>query len=73
MITLSRIKQERVRLSERTVAGLEKARSKGRIGGRPRVVCDRDRVITLHSEGVSLGKIAAELGLSKTTVARIVG
>jgi DNA invertase Pin-like site-specific DNA recombinase len=66
-------KQERVRLSERTVAGLERAREKGRIGGRPRVVCDRDRVIALHREGQSLGKIAIELGLSKTSVARIVG
>ncbi len=28
-------KQERVRLSERTLAGLAKARSQGRIGGRP--------------------------------------
>src|ERR1039457_821792 len=29
--------QERVRLSERVVAGLERSRSKGRIGGRPRI------------------------------------
>jgi DNA invertase Pin-like site-specific DNA recombinase len=64
-------KQERVRLSERTVAGLERARSKGRVGGRPRVVCDRERVLALHREGVSLGKIAGELGLSKTSVSRI--
>ena len=30
-------KQERVRLSERTLAGLATAGSRGRIGGRPRV------------------------------------
>jgi DNA invertase Pin-like site-specific DNA recombinase len=65
-------KQERVRLSERTVAGLERARSKGRVGGRPRVVCDRERVLMLHREGCSLGKIAAELGLAKTSVSRLV-
>jgi DNA invertase Pin-like site-specific DNA recombinase len=65
-------KQERVRLSERTVAGLERARAKGRVGGRPRVRCDREKVITLHREGISLGRIAVQLGLSKTTVARIV-
>ena len=65
-------KQERVRLSERTVAGLERARAKGLVGGRPRVRCDRERVLALHREGSSLGKIAVELGLSKTTVARIV-
>src|SRR5579862_9042238 len=33
-------KQERVRLSERTIAGLERARAHGRIGGRPRAVCE---------------------------------
>jgi DNA invertase Pin-like site-specific DNA recombinase len=65
-------KQERVRLSERTVAGLERARAKGRVGGRPKVVCDRQKVMTLHRDGLSLGRIAGELGLSKTTVARIV-
>src|ERR1700722_10457353 len=29
-------KQERVRLSERTIAGLERARAQGRVGGRPK-------------------------------------
>jgi DNA invertase Pin-like site-specific DNA recombinase len=65
-------KQERIRLSERTVAGLERARSKGRIGGRPRVVCNREQVFSLHQTGCSLGKIAGQLSVSKTTVARIV-
>jgi DNA invertase Pin-like site-specific DNA recombinase len=66
-------KQERVRLGERTVAGLERARAQGRIGGRPRVVCDRKKVLVLRGAGKSLGEIASELGLSKTTVSRIVG
>lgn len=65
-------KQERVRLSERTVAGLERARAQGRIGGRPRVICDRKKVLVLRNTGKSLGEIAAELGLSKTTVSRLV-
>ncbi|MGA2146950.1 MAG: recombinase family protein [Bryobacteraceae bacterium] len=64
-------KQERIRLSERTVAGLERARKQGRIGGRPRVVTDRRKVAELRAAGKSLGDIAAEMGLSKTTVARI--
>jgi DNA invertase Pin-like site-specific DNA recombinase len=64
-------KQERVRLSERTVAGLERARKQGRIGGRPRVVTDRAKVAQLRAAGKSLGEIAAEMGLAKTTVARI--
>jgi DNA invertase Pin-like site-specific DNA recombinase len=65
-------KQERVRLSERTVAGLERARAQGRVGGRPRVHCDWGNVMSLHKDERSLGKIAVELGLSKTTVSRIV-
>jgi DNA invertase Pin-like site-specific DNA recombinase len=65
-------KQERVRLSERTVAGLERARAHGRIGGRPRVACDRKKVLVLREAGKSLGQISTELGLSKTTVSRLV-
>ena len=65
-------KQERIRLSERTVAGLERARAKGRVGGRPRVTCNREQVISLRQAGCSLGTIAGRLSLSKTTVARIV-
>ena len=37
-------KQERIRLSERTIAGLERARKAGRIGGRPRLVVNMARV-----------------------------
>jgi DNA invertase Pin-like site-specific DNA recombinase len=64
-------RQERVRLSERTLAGLERARKEGRKGGRPRVVTDRARVAELRAAGKSLGEIAFEMGLAKTTVARI--
>jgi DNA invertase Pin-like site-specific DNA recombinase len=64
-------KQERIRLSERTVAGLERARAKGRVGGRPRVICDRKKVLALREDGKSLGQIGAELGLAKTTVSRL--
>lgn len=65
-------KQERTRISERVTAGLQRARQQGRIGGRPRVICDRDKVRELRSSGVSLGQIATQLGLSKTTVSRMV-
>jgi DNA invertase Pin-like site-specific DNA recombinase len=65
-------KQERVRLSERTVAGLERARAHGRVGGRPRVICDRKKVMLLREAGRSLGQISTDLGMSKTTVSRIV-
>jgi DNA invertase Pin-like site-specific DNA recombinase len=65
-------KQERLRLSERTIAGLERAKAKGRMAGRPRVICDRDKVMALRQSGQSLGAIATGLGLTKTTVHRIV-
>jgi len=65
-------KQERVRLSERTLAGLARARAQGRVGGRPRVPCDHRKVLTLHAAGCSLGEIAKSLKLTKTTVYRIV-
>lgn len=65
-------RQERIRLSERTIAGLERARARGRVGGRPRIECDRGRILGLHSAGKSLGEIAKQLGMSKTTVHRIV-
>jgi DNA invertase Pin-like site-specific DNA recombinase len=65
-------KQERVRLSERTVAGLQRAKLQGRVGGRPRIVCDREKLAELRRSGLSLGQIAAQMNLSKTTVARMV-
>jgi DNA invertase Pin-like site-specific DNA recombinase len=64
-------KQERLKISERTIAGLQRAKRQGRVGGRPRVVVDREQVRNLRKAGQSLGEIAAEMGLSKTTVARI--
>ena len=64
-------KQERIRLSERTKAGLEKARKEGRVGGRPKVITDRGKVKELRAAGKSLPAIAREMSLSITTVARI--
>jgi DNA invertase Pin-like site-specific DNA recombinase len=64
-------RQERIRLSERTIAGLERAKAKGRNGGRPRIACNREQVISLRLAGCSLGAIAAQLRLTKSTVARI--
>jgi DNA invertase Pin-like site-specific DNA recombinase len=65
-------KQERVRISERTLAGLARAGAEGRVGGRPRIQCDQRNGMKLHAAGESLGKIAKQLKLTKTTVCRIV-
>jgi DNA invertase Pin-like site-specific DNA recombinase len=65
-------KQERVRLSERTIAGLEKARREGRIGGRPRVVVNRARVAQMYEDGTTtMQEIADELDISAASVCRI--
>jgi len=64
-------KQERVRLSERTLAGLARARKQGRVGGRPKAVFDRAKVERLHKAGKSLGEIAAAVGASKSSVHRL--
>jgi DNA invertase Pin-like site-specific DNA recombinase len=63
-------KQERVRISERVNAGLDRARREGKVLGRPRVVFDRLKVRELRESGQSLRAIAEELDLSLTTVAR---
>jgi DNA invertase Pin-like site-specific DNA recombinase len=68
-------KQERVRLSERTIAGLQRARAQGRIGGRPSV-SDNPKTVRalnrLRNQGRSIRQIAAELRLSNGTVAKLV-
>src|SRR5215831_16909446 len=45
-------KQERVRLSERTRAGLERARAQGKILGRPKANVSGDQVRELRSKGL---------------------
>jgi DNA invertase Pin-like site-specific DNA recombinase len=64
-------KQERVRLSERVQAGLERARKQGRVGGRPRLVVDRAAVAQLDSEGMTTREIGEQLGISAASVCRI--
>lgn len=68
-------KQERVRLSERTVAGLERARAQGRVGGRPKVEDAEPKLVAkvgrLRSQGKSIRSIAAEIGKSPNTVVRL--
>ena len=64
-------KQERLKISERTIAGLQRAKKQGRIGGRPKLVVDRAKVRRLRDEGKSLREVADATGLSLTTTARI--
>jgi len=65
-------KQERIRIGERTRAGLDIARAKGRKLGRPSVAVDVMQVRKLRADGVSFAKIAQELGVSTSSVFRAV-
>jgi DNA invertase Pin-like site-specific DNA recombinase len=62
---------ERDLIRERTMAGLERARRKGKRLGRPKKVYDRSKVQRLHSQGKSLREISKALGISHTTVRRL--
>jgi DNA invertase Pin-like site-specific DNA recombinase len=68
MATLA--KQERLRISERTKAGLQRARRAGKTLGRPRVEVDVKRLRALQEQGYSLRQIAAKTRLSLSTVVR---
>ena len=56
--------QERLRISERTKAGLDRARRAGKKLGRPGFDIDADRARGLREAGKSYRDIAAELGVS---------
>ncbi len=61
--------QEKVRISERVLAGLSVARKKGRIGGRPRIPQEKAAMIDqLKDSGLSLRKIAQQVDISHRTV-----
>jgi len=66
-------KQERQRISDRTKAGLETARRKGKKLGRPvGTRLDVATIATLHSRGLTTRAIAAHIGRSKSSVHKIV-
>lgn len=56
--------QERLTISERTMAGLQRARKAGKILGRPLAIVDMRHVEARRANGESLRSIAADLGVS---------
>lgn len=64
-------KQERIRISERTIAGLATARAKGRIGGRKPIAKDDEKIRSMRRAGMSLAEVAAATGVSRSTVNRV--
>jgi DNA invertase Pin-like site-specific DNA recombinase len=60
-------KQERVRLSERTRAGLERARQQGKTLGRPRAHVNADTVRQMRAQSLSWSEIGRRLGVARST------
>jgi DNA invertase Pin-like site-specific DNA recombinase len=62
-------KQERVRISERVKAGLEKSRLQGRIGGRPTLEEEKiNKIKNLKAQGRSIMSISKELKISRGSI-----
>lgn len=70
-------KQERVRLSERTIAGLQRAKAQGRVRGRPKAEDADPKLVTkialLRAQGQSIRAIATILKKSPNTILRLLG
>ena len=64
-------RQEKIRIQERTKAGLERAKRTGKILGRPQSI-DKDKIFVLREQGLSMRKIAAELCISAPRVCQII-
>lgn len=64
---------ERERIRERTMEGLEAARRKGRVGGRPPALSEDQKaeVLRLKTEGRAVKDIAALFKVSAATVKRV--
>jgi putative DNA-invertase from lambdoid prophage Rac len=62
--------QELIRLSERTKAGIERARAQGKQIGAPKKKVDREAVDALREKGMSWNKIAAHLNVDPITLYR---
>lgn len=58
---------------ERQMEGIAKAKAEGRVGGRPRLVDDavQAKIRKLRSDGLTVRQIAKEVGLSKSSVQKV--
>ena len=62
--------QERQRISTRTKAGLEQAKRRGRILGRPKKWIDVERALAMRTSGLPIRTIAQKLGVGTSTLHR---
>jgi DNA invertase Pin-like site-specific DNA recombinase len=65
-------KQERIRISERVKAGMDRVKASGKHVGRPSKIVDRDEIRRLAAQGMGVRRIAQTLGdIAPVTVYRI--
>jgi DNA invertase Pin-like site-specific DNA recombinase len=65
-------KLERDKLIERTKAGLDRARSEGKVIGRPKVAVNASEIAAMRERGLSWSQIRQATGISKGTAQRSV-
>lgn len=72
-ILISVSEMERALIAERTKAGLAAAKAQGRRGGRPASITEdqRQRILLLSGEGLSVREIARRCGIAPSSAARI--
>jgi DNA invertase Pin-like site-specific DNA recombinase len=63
--------QERLRISERTKAGLERARRQGKQIGRPKAIINMPVALALRDRGFSIRQMARELKIGASTLHRL--
>lgn len=63
---------EKALIRERVNAGLQAARARGRVGGRPKVVCGPKHlaITAMKEQGLSVNDICQSLGISRATYFR---
>jgi DNA invertase Pin-like site-specific DNA recombinase len=62
---------ERSIIRERVQAGVDRARRQGKRFGRPAVIVDRQKIVTMKASGQSIKSIAKESGIARATVRSI--
>jgi putative DNA-invertase from lambdoid prophage Rac len=70
MSSLAKIEREKI--SERTKAGLRRAKREGKVLGRPRVAVDLKKVRTLQATGLGLRGIAPKTDWSLSSIMRTI-
>ncbi len=66
-------KQERVRLAERTRAGLERVRREGKRLGRSTAKVDAEAIRAMRGDGISWSEIARRTGVARATCQKACG